>query len=296
MKTTQLACTPDVAIAAQRNFGPLHCDGKHKHASLLGGRDELTREFPSRATAAYTGDTCARLADTFVRSSPLLRARLPNAPISVPARTPFSAANAVADPAAAKSNPLDIWASVFAFDIPSQRRGVDASAAYLYAAREDLVADAERRVDTALASEHDTAVEALAHIASDDLSLTELKHEIAVSSESMEALRAAAPLNGQALRPDYLFKSDVDGMIFAGIAENFAGDAPSYRAAMNSAEYKQWEDAIETEIANLKRNDTFIPVMEDTLPTWNAHRGVASEVVGTLYVLKRKRNEANVIT
>ena len=59
MKTTQLACTPDVAIAAQRNFGPLHCDGKHKHASLLGGRDELTNEFPSRATATYTGDACA---------------------------------------------------------------------------------------------------------------------------------------------------------------------------------------------------------------------------------------------
>ena len=28
----------------------------------------------------------------------------------------------------------------------------------------------------------------------------------------MEVLRAAAPLNGQALRPDYLFKSDVDAM------------------------------------------------------------------------------------
>ena len=106
----------------------------------------------------------------------------------------------------------------------------------------------------------------------------------------MEVLRAAAPLNGQALRLDYLFKSDVDGIIFAGVAENFAGDAPSYRAAMNSAEYKLWEDAIENEIANLKRNETLFPVMEDTLPTWNAHRGVASEVVGTLYVLKRKRN------
>ena len=52
-------------------------------------------------------------------------------------------------------------------------------------------------------------------------------------------------------------------MIFAGVAENFAADAPSWRAAMNSAEYKLWEDAIEEEIAYLKRNETFIPVMED---------------------------------
>ena len=38
MKTTQLSCTPGVAAAVQRNFSPLHCNGTHKHASLLGGR------------------------------------------------------------------------------------------------------------------------------------------------------------------------------------------------------------------------------------------------------------------
>ena len=70
----------------QRNFAPLHCDGRHKHASLLGGRDDITGAYPSRATATYTSDTCARLADAFVRSSPELAAKISDEAIPLPTR------------------------------------------------------------------------------------------------------------------------------------------------------------------------------------------------------------------
>ena len=54
----------------------------------------------------------------------------------------------------------------------------------------------------------------------------------------MSVLREAAPLNGQALRPDFIFQSGLDDATFAGVVENFAGDSPSYRQAMAGDEYK----------------------------------------------------------
>ena len=90
MKTTQLACSSGVHMRAQSCFASLRCDGAHKHSSLLGGRDSVTGDFPTKTTAAYTPDTCARLASTFVpvHSCGSITASTPAGAIPVPARVP----------------------------------------------------------------------------------------------------------------------------------------------------------------------------------------------------------------
>ena len=314
MKTTQLSCTPNLAAALHRNFAPLHCDGAHQHASLLGGRDVATGAFPSKATAAYTGDTCDRLADAFVQSSSSL-GQLPTEPIplpltrgSGPRETPIanvtsSGANdldAAASPAPASACPLADWA--VALGIGNYNRtssSVAPEAAHVFAAREDRVADLElqlARTDTNLdAEEQATVVAALASISSADLDLDDLRDRLDTTELAMQLLRDVAPLNGQALRPDFLFESGLDDNIFAAVNENFAGDNPSYRAAINGVDYKEWADGIAVENDNLIRNDVYERVAENTLPTWDARRGFATEVVGSMYVLRRKRDELNKI-
>ena len=314
MKTTQLSCTPSIASAVQRNFAPMRCDGSHKHASLLGGRDGQTGAFPSRATATYTNDTCARLADAFVRSSPQLAATLSEQPISVPDRSP-SPADAhigVADCPVrpASPDPLADWAHALGIsENTASPRGVDASAAHLFCAREDYVADQEERLDagiqtssaaaapisptTLTAGERDMVLNAIATVSSENISLDELKSLMQDDDAVLCMLRGAAPLNGQALRPDFLFDCGIDDSVFAGIVENFAGDTPSYRQAMAGSEYKLWESAFEKEIDNLLRNNTYEPVPEDSLASWCPRRGTAHEVIGTIAVLKRKRDGDN---
>ena len=309
MKTTQLSCTPNVVAAVQLNFTPLHCTGAHTHASLLGGRDEITGDFPSRATATYTPDTCARLADAFVRSSPELNPNLSSVPIPLPVRESPSDTSVASATAIDTASPLDDWAKVLNLDsIGDSRRSVDASAAYLFASREDYVADIERRLDSPspatplggseldnLANSRSVLIDAIASVSADDITVAELKHTLADVDAAMHMLREAAPLNGAALRSDFLYECGIDDSIFAGAIENFSGDTPSYRQAMASSEYKDWQSAIEAEMDNLERNNTFEMVAEDSLPTWNAQRGTASECIGTLFVFKRKRDEHNVV-
>ena len=60
---------------------------------------------------------------------------------------------------------------------------------------------------------------------------------------------------------------------------------------MSSAERAQWRAACEEEIANFEREGIFVPVPEDSLPTWDPVRKRASEVADLMWVLKKKYNE-----
>ena len=222
MKTTQLACSPSIAPAMQRNMAPLHCNGRHTHATLIGGRDEATGEFPTRSTATYTPDTCERLADAFVRSSPSLAANISADEIPLPSRAHTRAARAspaanVVDqaplPATATpvafsgtASPIDDWALALGLEPgPRPTRGVTATFAHLIAAREDKLADLEQELDTdpALAHTVDAAGFIPAHLshlstAQQSLMLSELRG-IGVSNQRV-VLNALASVSAEILR------------------------------------------------------------------------------------------------
>ena len=88
------------------------------------------------------------------------------------------------------------------------------------------------------AAEQAVVLNALASVSADSMSIEELRTELAGTETAMRLLRDAAPLNGQALRSDFLYYSSIDDSIFAGVTESFTGDNPSYKAAMAGGEYK----------------------------------------------------------
>ena len=83
------------------------------------------------------------------------------------------------------------------------------------------------------------------------------------------------------------------GVPVYGVSRASRGDTdnPSYRAAMNGPERRFWEDACAVEMQNLDQHGAYRAVPEDSLPTWSARRGRATEVVDCLWVLKKKYNE-----
>ena len=102
-------------------------------------------------------------------------------------------------------------------------------------------------------------------------------------------LKAAVPLLGEDLTP-HVFESGIDGQLFAATRRSDS-DSPSYRKARASTDWPRWQEACESEINNLRRNGTIDEdqaVPEDTLPTWDAAKGRASQVVNILWVLKVK--------
>ena len=68
-------------------------------------------------------------------------------------------------------------------------------------------------------------------------------------------------------------------------------DEPSIREAMNGPERSFWQNATDSEMDNLQRHSTYEEVPEDSLPSWDPVKKRASEVVSTLWVLKKKYNE-----
>ena len=46
---------------------------------------------------------------------------------------------------------------------------------------------------------------------------------------------------------------------------------------------------------NLHNHDAYLEIVEDSLPSWDERRGTASEVVNTLWVHVKKRDENNVV-
>ena len=68
-------------------------------------------------------------------------------------------------------------------------------------------------------------------------------------------------------------------------------DNPQYRQAMNGNEREFWLDACDNEMDNLSRHGAYIEVPEDSLSTYDVRKGHATEVVNTLWVLKKKYNQ-----
>ena len=102
-------------------------------------------------------------------------------------------------------------------------------------------------------------------------------------------LSAAMPLLGRDLTAR-TYETGVDGQLFAATRKSDS-DSPSYRKARSSDDWPKWQDALEGEINNLRRNGTIDEdqaVPEDMLPTWDAIKGRASQVVNILWVLKVK--------
>ncbi|KAL1529178.1 hypothetical protein AB1Y20_000137 [Prymnesium parvum] len=77
----------------------------------------------------------------------------------------------------------------------------------------------------------------------------------------------------------------------APTGEEFDCDSPSYKQTLSSAEAPFWRRAREEEIDNLQRHGVVELVPEDSLPSWNAGKQKAWEVIDTLWVNKRKRDE-----
>ena len=136
-------------------------------------------------------------------------------------------------------------------------------------------------------------MDTLAAVAAEDLTIAELRAEIHRTGHAMTLLCAAAPLSGGSLRNDFLYKSGLDDSTFAGALENFENDSPSYNKAMRSDDYKEWDASIDTEMDSLLRHETYEPIPEDTLQSWCPVRRFATEVVNTMYALKRKRDHLN---
>ncbi|KAL3907696.1 MAG: hypothetical protein SGPRY_010082, partial [Prymnesium sp.] len=84
-----------------------------------------------------------------------------------------------------------------------------------------------------------------------------------------------------------LCEACVDEQCFAAPRE-VDTDSPTYRQAMSGPEREEWEASNDREIDNLARHCAFEEVPEDTLPTWDARKRRASEVIGILWVLKKK--------
>jgi hypothetical protein len=139
----------------------------------------------------------------------------------------------------------------------------------------------------------DVITNALAAVSAENLSVTELRAEIDRTEHAMKLLRDAAPHNGQSLRNDFLFESGLDDSIFSGVLEKFENDSPSYNQAMRGDDYKEWDASIDTEMDSLLRHETYEPIPEDSLESWCPVRRFATEVVNTMYALKRKRDHLN---
>ena len=72
-------------------------------------------------------------------------------------------------------------------------------------------------------------------------------------------------------------------------------DTPYYKQAMAGSERIFWQEACDTEMASLERNQIFIEVPVDSLPSWNPITRKASELVDIMWVLKKKFNELRVL-
>ena len=87
-----------------------------------------------------------------------------------------------------------------------------------------------------------------------------------------------------------VYDTTIDGQLFA-VTRDTELDAPNYRQARASANWPRWRQACEDEINNLRRNGTIDEdqaVPEDTLSSWDAAKGRASQVVNILWVFKAK--------
>ena len=105
-------------------------------------------------------------------------------------------------------------------------------------------------------------------MSTDQLTVSELQAEIGRTEVAMCLLRGAAPLNGQALRNDFLYESGIDDSVFAGVLKDLGNDSPSYDQAMRGDNHRRgWDESIDEEMQSLLRHGTYKPVSADSLNT-----------------------------
>ena len=85
--------------------------------------------------------------------------------------------------------------------------------------------------------------------------------------------------------------SGIDGQAFPLQAEAYADDNPSYNQSLHGPDKRAWAEARRAEMDNLHNHCAYDEVPEDSLPSWDAARGTATEVVNTLWVLVKKRGK-----
>ena len=106
--------------------------------------------------------------------------------------------------------------------------------------------------------------------------------------EAASIIRDAAPIVCSLLHPH----SDPAVQVHAvAHADRNSDDNPSYKRAMSGPERQFWQDACDAEIEKFENHHIFVPVPEDSLPTWNSAKQRATEVVDMMWVLKKKYNE-----
>ena len=112
--------------------------------------------------------------------------------------------------------------------------------------------------------------------------------DTALNDVPFDAINACAPLRAhQDFVANSLYSAGVDGQ---HLTKPRAADPdnPTRSQAMAGGEWQEWCEAIDGELTNLQRHGVYEEVLEDTLPTWSAARGYASEVVNIITILKKK--------
>ena len=115
--------------------------------------------------------------------------------------------------------------------------------------------------------------------------------DIADRPRPTRLLELAAPLlSSLNAFTNNLYETGLDGQFFAAPREALS-DNPTFRQARASEQWPSWELACENEIQNLRRNGTIDEnqaIPENTLPSWDAKKHRASQVVNILWVLRVK--------
>ena len=104
-------------------------------------------------------------------------------------------------------------------------------------------------------------------------------------------LDARAPGHGEVV--DELITLTGTEVFAVAAARKGDQDNPSYKQAMAGPERELWRAAMDEEMSALERKDIYEEVPEDSLPSWDAKRRRATELIDLMWVLKVKFNEFN---
>ena len=117
-----------------------------------------------------------------------------------------------------------------------------------------------------------------------------LAHPRTFGGALLSAMLALCP--SLSYRPSF-YETGIDQTVMAMPREDFEGDNPSFHKAMKSPEKNAWQGSMDREISKFDNHHVYLEVAEDSLATWEPKRNRASEVLDTLWVLRRKRDGDN---
>ena len=93
-------------------------------------------------------------------------------------------------------------------------------------------------------------------------------------------------------RPNF-YETGIDHTVMAMPREDFEGDNPSFHGAMKSRERTSWQGSMDREMFKFDSHNVYLEVPEDSLASWDSRKRRSSEVLDTLWVLRRKRDGNN---